>query len=73
MTVEALPDWLRQHHSELMQAIKEGNYKLQPVLRLLIPKEESGKFRPLGIPTAVDRFIQQAVVQELSREYEKVT
>lgn len=72
MTVEELPDWLRQHHSELMQAIKEGSYKPQPVLRVLIPKEEPGKFRPLGIPTAVDRFIQQAVAQELSREYEKV-
>lgn len=72
MTVEELPDWLRQHHSELMQALKEGSYKPQPVLRVLIPKEESGKFRPLGIPTAVDRFVQQAVAQELSREYEKV-
>ncbi len=72
MTVEELPDWLRQHHSELMQAIKEGSYKPQPVLRVLIPKEEPGKFRPLGIPTAVDRFVQQAVAQELSREYEKV-
>ena len=72
MTVEELPDWLRQHHSELMQAIKEGSYKPQPVLRVLIPKEEAGKFRPLGIPTAIDRFIQQAVAQELSREYEKV-
>lgn len=71
MTVEELPDWLRQHHSELMQAIKEGSYKPQPVLRVLIPKEEPGKFRPLGIPTAVDRFVQQAVAQELSREYEK--
>ena len=72
MIVEELPDWLRQHHSELMQAIKEGSYKPQPVLRVLIPKEEPGQFRPLGIPTAVDRFVQQAVVQELSCEYEKV-
>ena len=42
------------------------------MLRVLIPKEEKGKFRPLGIPTAIDRWVQQAVQQKLSEEYEKV-
>lgn len=72
MTVEELPDWLREHHAELMESIKVGSYKPQPVLRVLIPKEDPGKFRPLGIPTSIDRFVQQAVAQELSKEYEPV-
>lgn len=72
MTVEELPDWLREHHAELMESIKVGRYKPQPVLRVLIPKEEPGKFRPLGIPTTIDRFVQQAIAQELSKEYEPV-
>lgn len=72
MTVEELPDWLREHHAELVDAIKEGRYKPSPVLRVLIPKEGTGKFRPLGIPTSIDRFVQQAVAQELSKEYEPV-
>lgn len=38
----------------------------------MIPKEEKGKFRPLGIPTAVDRFVQQAIAQKLSEEYEHI-
>ena len=52
--------------------MKEGNYKPQPVLRVLIPKEEKGKFRPLGIPTVKDRWVQQCVAQKLSEAYELV-
>lgn len=52
--------------------MKDGSYKPHPVLRVVIPKEEKGKFRPLGIPTAIDRLIQQAVQQKLSEEYEEV-
>lgn len=55
-----------------MQAVKAGEYTPQPVRRAMIPKEEKGKFRPLGIPTAIDRVIQQAIAQKLSEEYEPV-
>lgn len=72
MTVAELPAYLREHASEIVQTIKAGKYKPRPVRRVLIPKEEKGKIRPLGIPTAIDRFVQQAIAQELSREYEPV-
>lgn len=72
MKVTDLLSHLREHGPELVQAIKEGSYKPQPVLRVLIPKEEKGKFRPLGIPTATDRLVQQAVQQKLREEYEQV-
>lgn len=72
MEVQDLLPHLLEHGPELVQSIKEGRYKPQPVLRVLIPKEEKGKFRPLGIPTAVDRSVQQAVQQKLSEEYETV-
>ncbi|MDM8218750.1 group II intron reverse transcriptase/maturase [Parasutterella secunda] len=72
MKVENLLPYLREHGPELVQSVKDGSYKPQPVLRVLIPKEEKGQFRPLGIPTVIDRLIQQAVQQKLSEEYEEV-
>lgn len=72
MTVDALRDYLRAHAVEIVETVKAGKYKPQPVRRVMIPKEEKGKFRPLGIPTAVDRVIQQAIAQRLSEEYEPV-
>ena len=72
MTVKELPDYLREHAAEIVQTVKAGRYKPQPVRRVMIPKEEKGKVRALGIPTAIDRFIQQAVAQRLSEEYEPV-
>lgn len=54
----------------ITEVVRSGAYKPQAVLRVLIPKEEKGKFRPLGIPTVTDRFVQQMVAQVLSRAYE---
>jgi len=70
MEVSELWDWCQKHRGAITEAVKTGAYKPQAVLRVLIPKEEKGKFRPLGIPTVIDRFVQQMVAQVLSRGYE---
>lgn len=70
MTVEELLPYLKQNGSELRQAILEGKYNPQPVRRVEIPKPDGG-VRLLGIPTVVDRVIQQAIAQILSPIYEK--
>ncbi len=67
-TSELLP-YLNLHLGELIETIKSGKYKPTAVRRVEIPKE-NGKKRQLGIPTVVDRFIQQAISQALSEEYE---
>ena len=72
MEVKDFLEHLRWHGPELAASVKDGSYKPQPVLRVLIPKEEKGKFRPLGIPTVTDRWVQQCVAQKLSEAYEPV-
>jgi group II intron reverse transcriptase/maturase len=69
MSVEELGEYLAAHKEEILQAILDGKYRPNPVLRVEIPKE-NGKKRPLGIPTAVDRVIQQAIAQTLTPIYE---
>ena len=69
MGVEALLQYLKDNGEELRQTIVDGKYRPQPVRRVEIPKE-NGKKRKLGIPTAVDRVIQQAIAQVLTPIYE---
>lgn len=64
MTVEDLPDHLRTHWPEIRTALLNGTYRPQPVLRKEIPKPGGG-VRELGIPTVLDRLIQQALAQVL--------
>ena len=69
MTVEKALLWIRENREELLQSIREGSYKPNPVRRKEIPKPDGG-VRKLGIPTVVDRVIQQAIAQKLQPIYE---
>ena len=70
MEVESLKDYLVENKDQLIQSILDGKYRPNPVRRVEIPKE-NGKKRALGIPTVVDRVVQQAIAQVLSPIYEK--
>lgn len=69
MPVDKLGEHLRGHWAEIKTAIETGNYQPKAVRRVEIPKAKGG-VRKLGIPTVLDRMIQQSIAQELSRHYE---
>ena len=71
MSVDELLGFLKNNQKQLIQKIKDGKYKPNPVRRVEIPKETKGEFRKLGVPTVVDRVFQQAITQVLSPIFEK--
>jgi len=69
VTVQQLPGFLKQHWPAIREHLLNGTYEPQPVRRVEIPKPDGGK-RKLGIPTVLDRFIQQAVMQVLQDRWD---
>ena len=69
MTVDDLPSFLKQYWPMLRQQLIEGTYSPKPVLRVEIPKPD-GRKRKLGIPTVLDRLIQQAIAQIMQEEWD---
>jgi RNA-directed DNA polymerase len=69
MSVQQLPGFLKQHWPAIREQLLNGTYEPQPVKRVEIPKPDEGK-RKLGIPTVLDRFIQQAVMQVLQDRWD---
>jgi RNA-directed DNA polymerase len=70
MTVDGITDYLKQHWPTIREQLLNGTYEPKPVRRVEIPKPDGG-VRKLGIPTVLDRFIQQAVMQVLQRRWDR--
>src|SRR5207237_10000834 len=71
MTVDQLGDHLKPHWPAIREQLLNGTYEPKPVRRVEIPKPDGGGMRKLGIPTVLDRFIQQAVMQVLQRKWDR--
>ena len=69
MTVQQLPEYLKQHGREIREQLLTGTYAPKPVKRVEIPKLGGG-VRRLGIPPVLDRFVQQAVLQVLQKRWD---
>jgi RNA-directed DNA polymerase len=71
MTIDGMTDYLKQHWPAIREQLLSGTYEPQPVKRVEIPKPDGGGMRKLGIPTVLDRFIQQAVMQVLQKQWDR--
>jgi RNA-directed DNA polymerase len=71
MTVDALPAYLKGNWRSIRRQLLEGSYRPKPIRRVEIPKPGSKEKRKLGIPCVLDRFIQQAVLQVLQRQWDR--
>jgi RNA-directed DNA polymerase len=71
VTVNAITDYLKQHWPAIREQLLNGTYEPKPVRRVEIRKPDGGGVRKLGIPTVLDRFIQQAVLQVLQRRWDR--
>ena len=71
MTVEEIEGYFALHDSEVIRQIQNKEYRPQPVRRVYIPKPNSDKLRPLGIPTVIDRVVQQMVARVFTHVFDK--
>ena len=71
MTVGEITDYLKQHWPAIREQLLSGTYEPQPVRRVEIPEPDGNGVRKLGIPTVLDRLIQQAVMQVLQRQWDR--
>jgi RNA-directed DNA polymerase len=70
MTIDDLSAYLKEHWPVIREQLLSGTYEPKPVRRVEIPKPDGGGVRKLGIPTVLDRFVQQAVMQVLQRQWD---
>jgi RNA-directed DNA polymerase len=70
MTVDELPEYLKQHGLEIGEQLRNGTYQPRPVKRVEIPKPDGQGVRKLGIPCVLDRFVQQVVLQVLQKRWD---